>query len=69
MLWKALTALAVWIVVTLVLVLLGGLLITVGQQVTTVVGAFLKDNSLLIGFLCAVVYFFFGRPYTPRPVV
>lgn len=65
--WKALTALAVWIITTLALVLLGGLLIALGQQVTTVVGEFLKDNSLLIGFLCGIVYFFFGSPYTPQP--
>lgn len=65
MLWKALTALAVWIVVTLILVLLGSLLVTLGQDVTNRVGLFIKDNSLVIGFLAGLLYFFFGRPYAP----
>lgn len=62
MLIKFLVALGVWIIVSLVLALLGGLLLHVGQQVTTTIGQFLKDSSMILGFIAGLAYFIWGPP-------
>jgi len=67
MLLKLLFSLGVWIIVSVVLYLIGGLMLTIVQPPVTQIGAFLKDNSLLIGFVAAVVYLIWGyRPVAPR---
>ena len=63
MLWRILTSVGVWIITTLVAVLLGAFLVTLGQDVTSKIGQFLSANSMIIGFLVGLVYFFFGRGY------
>lgn len=50
----------VWVIVALALWLLGGLLLHVAEPTTHAIGGFLKAQAGLIGFLCGLVYFFFG---------
>lgn len=66
MIWKFVVALVVWIVVTILLSLFGGLLVTIDQEVTVKIGQFLKDSSMILGFLSALAYFFFGGDWRPR---
>ena len=65
MLLKILYAIIVWIVVTIVLSLFGGLLVTVDQEVTVKIGQFLKDHSMIIGFLAGLCYYVWGS-WTPE---
>lgn len=58
MLWKFILAVVVWIVVAIVLEIVGDLL---GGNI----GDWLASNNVLIGFLCGVLYFFFGSDWTP----
>jgi hypothetical protein len=60
MLLRFFWSLGVWIIATLVLYLAGGLLAQVTQETVASIGTFLRDNAGLIGFLCGLVYFFFG---------
>ncbi len=66
MLLKLGYALGVWIIVTIVLYLLGGLMVTIAQPTVVQIGAFLRDNSALIGFVAGVVYFIFGGGWVAR---
>lgn len=54
-------ALGVWIIVALALYIVGGLLTSIAQETVAQIGAFLRDNAGIIGFLCGLVYFFFGN--------
>lgn len=58
MFWKLVRALVLWLVVAIVLELVGKALTSGGD--TSGFGGFLRENNVLIGFLCGVVYFFFG---------
>lgn len=60
MLLRILYAIIVWVVAAIVLWLLGGLLLHVTEPTTHAIGGFLKAQAGLIGFLCGLVYFFFG---------
>lgn len=51
----------VWVVVGLVLVFVGGLLLTVTQAQVREVGKFLKDNAYLLGFLAGAWFFIWGH--------
>jgi hypothetical protein len=68
MLLRILYAIIVWVVVTIVLWLLGGLLQAVLEPTTRAIGNFLRGSAGLIGFLCAIVWYFFG-PGSVRPRV
>lgn len=65
MLIRILYAIVVWVVVAIVLWLLGGVLQTIQEPTTHAIGNFLRGSAGLIGFLCAVVWYFFG-PSNPR---
>jgi hypothetical protein len=65
MLLRVLWSLGVWVIATIVCLLLGALLATVGEETVSSIGAFLKSNAGLIGFLCGLVYFFFGSRFHP----
>lgn len=60
MLRKLLLALVVWLAVAIGLFLVGTLLLHVAEPTTRAIGGFLKQFAGLIGFLCALVWYFFG---------
>lgn len=66
---RILKAIIVWIVVAIVCWLLGSLIAAMALPVLTGIGAFLSSNAGLMGFLVAIVYFFFGTSTPPRHVV
>jgi hypothetical protein len=69
MLQRILKAIIVWVVVAVVCWLIGSLITAMALPVLTGIGAFLSGNAGLIGFLCALVYFFFYSSTPPRRVV
>lgn len=58
--WKFLAALVVWVIVGLVVAFVGTIIATVDQEQIKTLGAFLKDNAGLIGFLAGAAYFIWG---------
>ena len=63
MLWRIFTSVGVWIITTLVAVLLGAFLATLGQEVTNKFAQFLTANSMILGFVVGLIWFFFGNGY------
>lgn len=51
----------VWVFVGLILVFIGGLLVTVNSTQIVSVGNFLKDNAYLLGFLAGAAWFIWGH--------
>lgn len=64
---RVLLALLVLVAAAVVCLLLGGLLQTIQEATANSIGAFLKGNAGLIGFLCGIVWFIWG-PYPTRRV-
>lgn len=63
MLLHLLFTLSVWIVISVALYLIGGFMLSIAQMSINLIGGFLKDNSILIGFVGAIVYLIWGyRP-------
>lgn len=65
MILRIVYAIIIWILAALGFYLLGGLLVAVGQPTLSGIGAFLRDNSVVIGFLFGLLYFIFSWPSRP----
>lgn len=57
---KVLQALVVWIVVAVLLWLLARALSAVGEDLTSRIASFLDAVNIIVGFLAALWYYFFG---------